>query len=133
MAYNLSAANGLVPGFGTQKSNNATNMFSELGDMEKATEFRLAGAALDAGAQREFDKIQLKMMELGAQPQKKAGGFDWMGLAKTGLGIASGLGAFGGGGGGGLGDLGAGISGGSGGGDFAGVPGNILDDVLKGY
>ena len=139
MSLNLSAADGLVPGFGAQKSDTAKDIFSALRDEKNAAEFRLAGAALDAGAQREFDKIQLEIMKKGMQPQKSAGGFDWMGLAKTGLGALA-SGGFGGGGGGGgftptsgWDDLGSGFGGfGAGAGDidFAGVDSGVLNSVV---
>ncbi len=127
MSYNLSAADGLVPGFGTQKSSNAGDMFSDMADTQKRVYGRMAGAALKATEQAKLDAIQLKMAGLGVKPQQGAGGF-WTGLAKTGLGAlaSGGFGAFVGGGGGGLGDLGAGA------GDigFAGVDSGVLDSVL---
>lgn len=82
--------------------NQSGKVLGQIPSLQNTMQTRMAAIGLEEEAKNQILENQLKMMELGVQsqqPQEKQGGMDWLGLAKTGLNIAGGLGAFGGGGG----------------------------------
>jgi hypothetical protein len=96
--------------------NQSGKVLGQIPSLQNTMQTRMAAIGLEEEAKNQILDNQLKMMALGVesqQPQKKQGGMDWLGLAKTGLSIAGGLGAFGGGGGFSYGDTPIGAGGGS--------------------
>ncbi len=78
--------------------NQSGKVLGQIPGLEHTMRIRFAGEGLRQAAEdRKLDYL-LKAQKYGMQPQQSQGGTDWLGLAKTGIGLIGGLGGFGGGG-----------------------------------
>ena len=96
------STNPYLQGYGAVFNKNAGKLLGQIPGFQNTVGTRMAAIGFQEEAKNQIANNWLKMRALGVESQQpqEQGGMDWLGLAKTGLNIAGGLGAFGGGGGG---------------------------------
>ena len=96
MTFNLQQP--FTQGYGPVAGKNTFGILGNVRNLQNTAHMRFAGDVIGQIAKNEEQKYRLKAMKLGMQPKQSQGGTDWLGLAKTGIGLIGGLGGFGGGG-----------------------------------